>query len=69
MVVGSDGRAHQTEVETGVRNGDVVQIVKGLNPRQTVVTTGAYGLPDRTLVKTVTSKDSAQESKPTAEKD
>ena len=51
MVVGPDSKAHQTEVETGIRSGELVQITKGLQPGQTVITTGAYGLPDNTQVK------------------
>jgi multidrug efflux pump subunit AcrA (membrane-fusion protein) len=51
MVVGQDNKAHQTKVETGIRSGNLVQITKGLQPGQTVVTTGAYGLPDNTQVK------------------
>lgn len=51
MVVGSDNHAHQTTVETGIHNGNLVQITKGLSPGQVVVTTGAYGLPDNTEVK------------------
>jgi RND family efflux transporter MFP subunit len=58
MVVGNDGRAHQTEVEVGARNGDVVQITKGLNSGLKVVTTGAYGLPDNTQVKTASADES-----------
>ena len=59
MVVGSDSKAHQTEVETGIRNGNQVQITKGLQPGQTVVTTGAYGLPDNTQVKVASSEPAA----------
>lgn len=55
MVVGKDSRAHKTTVEVGVRNGDLAQISKGLAAGQTVVTTGAYGLPDNTRVKTAAS--------------
>jgi multidrug efflux pump subunit AcrA (membrane-fusion protein) len=51
MVVGSDNRAHQTAVETGVTQGNDVQITKGLTAGQTVITVGAYGLPDDTQVK------------------
>lgn len=50
MVIGGDGRAHQREVKTGVRQDNDVQIVSGLNPGERVVTTGAYGLPDNTRV-------------------
>lgn len=51
MVVGSDGRAHQTNVKTGIRQGDRVQILSGLQAGEQVVTEGAYGLPDGTKVK------------------
>lgn len=69
MVVGNDGRAHQTEVEVGTRNGEVVQVIKGLNAGQTVVTTGAYGLPDNTRVQTASSGQTPQKNAPAAEKD
>jgi HlyD family secretion protein len=51
MVVGKDGKAHARAVETGIRQGGWVQITKGLASGETVVTTGAYGLPDGTAVK------------------
>ncbi len=51
MVVGDDGLAHQVSVESGIRNGDRVQITKGLAGGEKVITTGAYGLPDKTRVK------------------
>jgi HlyD family secretion protein len=73
MVVGTDQHAHQTEVEVGIRNPDRVQIIKGLTAGQTVVTSGAYGLPDNTRVKPIQpeKQDSspAEPSKPAAEKD
>ena len=56
MVVGQDNKAHQVEVETGIRSGDLIQITKGLQPGQSVVTTGAYGLPDNTQVKVAPSQ-------------
>jgi len=51
MIVGNDGKAHQVSVETGIRQGDRVQITKGLSGNQKVITTGAYGLPNDTKVK------------------
>ncbi len=50
MVI-QDGKAMQTEVETGIREGDLVQITKGLNGSETVIVGGSYGLPDKTKVK------------------
>jgi HlyD family secretion protein len=51
MVVGPDDVAHQTAVETGIRQGDEVQITQGLKAGEKVVTAGAYGLPNGTRVK------------------
>jgi multidrug efflux pump subunit AcrA (membrane-fusion protein) len=51
MVVGADGRAHQRSVQVGIRQESEVQIASGLQPGEQVVTTGAYGLPDKTRVK------------------
>ncbi len=64
MVVGKDNKATQSEVETGVRSGNLVQITKGLNAGQTVVTAGAYGLPDGT---TVTTASANKDEKPSGE--
>ncbi len=63
MTVGSDGRAHQVEVETGIRQGDRVQITKGLAGSEKVITVGGYGLPDKTRVKAgdTTAADGASE--------
>jgi RND family efflux transporter MFP subunit len=53
MVIGSDQRAHQTAVKTGIRDGDQVQILSGLRAGQRVATAGGYGLPDGTRVRVV----------------
>ncbi|HXR98610.1 MAG TPA: efflux RND transporter periplasmic adaptor subunit [Terriglobales bacterium] len=53
MVVGADSKAHQTTVEAGVKEPDTVQITKGLKVGDKVVSAGAFGLPDNTLVKIV----------------
>lgn len=51
MVVGADNHAHFQAVQTGIQNGDEIQIVSGVKAGQRVVTTGAYGLPDNAQVK------------------
>ena len=50
MVAGTDGRAHQTTVRVGIRQGEKVQIVGGLKVGDRVVGTGAYGLPDNARI-------------------
>ncbi len=45
-----DGKAYETEVELGVEAGNVVQVLKGLAPGDTVATAGGYGLPEGTPV-------------------
>ncbi len=57
MVVGSDQKAHQQAVKVGIKQDDDVQIVEGLKEGQTVVTEGAYGLPDNTKVTVESAKE------------
>ncbi len=68
MVVGSDSRAHQSTVATGVTEGNDVQITKGLTAGQTVITVGAYGLPDNTQIK-VAEQQPPKRGPASAEKD
>jgi len=51
MVVGADGKAHQTSVTLGVQEPERDQILKGVAVGQRVVTVGAYGLPDGAQIK------------------
>jgi RND family efflux transporter MFP subunit len=51
MVAGSDEHAHQKIIRVGIRNGDRVQIVSGLDAGEKVIASGGYGLPDKTQIK------------------
>ena len=62
-----DGKAVQTEVETGIRDGEMVQIAKGLKGGETIIVKGAYGLPDKTKVK-IADEPAAEPEKPNAAK-
>jgi HlyD family secretion protein len=62
MLAGADGKAHQQAVTVGVKEPNRVQIVKGLNPGQKVVTVGAYGLDDGTRIQIVANADGAAAS-------
>jgi len=66
MVAESDGLAHQKAVKLGIRNGDDIQIVDGVTAADKVVTTGAYGLPDKTKIK-IAAAAPAEDAKPAAE--
>ncbi len=57
MVVGSDQKAHQQAVKVGIKQDGNVQIVEGLKQGQSVVTEGAYGLPDNTKISVEAAKD------------
>jgi len=51
MQVSADNRAHQKNVKVGVRQGDEVQVIEGLEAGDKIVGSGAYGLPDNTKIK------------------
>jgi len=51
LVVGSDSLAHRRQVEIGIGQPDVVQVVKGLNPGEQVIVVGGLGVEDKTKVK------------------
>src|SRR6266478_7145846 len=64
MVAGSDNRAHQKTVKTGIRQGDQVQILDGLADGDRVVASGAYGLPDNTKIRVEAAQESDKAEKP-----
>ena len=66
MLAGSDGVAHQQAVKLGIRNGDDVQVLEGVKEGDKVVSSGAYGLPDKTKIK-VEAAEAPAEEKPSAE--
>ncbi|HTW66338.1 MAG TPA: efflux RND transporter periplasmic adaptor subunit [Bryobacteraceae bacterium] len=63
MVVGPDSAAHETEIEVGAREADKVQIVKGLNVGQKVITGGGVGLEDGAKVRIAAASPADKEDK------
>jgi multidrug efflux pump subunit AcrA (membrane-fusion protein) len=59
-IVGSDSVVHDQEVETGIREGDKLQILKGVEPGQQVVTVGGLGLDDKSKVRVENSTAGAK---------
>lgn len=54
--VGKDGRVAQLKVSTGRRNGDRIEVMRGLTPDAQVVASGAGFLSDGDLVRVVTAQ-------------
>jgi len=69
MLAGSDNRAHQKTVKTGVRQGDEVQILDGVAEGDRVVASGAYGLPDNTKIRAEVAQESGKADRPPAGKE
>jgi len=62
LIAGSDGIAHAHIVATGIRAADAVQILSGVNAGDAVITSGGYGLPDGTAIKTAAAKSAEASS-------
>src|SRR5271155_361286 len=56
LVAGSDGIAHAHAFEVGIRAADAVQILSGVSVGDAVITSGGYGLPNGTAIKTAVAK-------------
>ena len=57
MVVTNDTVAHERRVSVGVRQGDRVQILSGLQEGEQVVTSGGLGLDDKAKVTSASAQD------------
>src|SRR4029077_17928149 len=68
MAIGSDQRARQLAVKVGIRQDENVQILDGLKEGQSVVATGAYGLPDNTKVSIEAAKEIETETEKASDK-
>jgi hypothetical protein len=51
VVTGADNVAHQKTVQLGIRGVSETQITSGVNAGESVITSGGYGLPDKTKIK------------------
>jgi len=50
MLAGSDGKAHLSKVEIGIRNKESAEILSGIKEKDSVITVGGYALPDNTKI-------------------
>ncbi len=61
MIAGKDNLAHESKVTIGVRNSDQVQILKGVQAGDLVITEGALGLDDKAKITLADKADKADE--------
>jgi HlyD family secretion protein len=67
VMIVQNSTAKKRDVETGIRDGEDIQIVSGVKAGEQVITVGAYGLDDGTKVK-VTAADEKKEASATNDK-
>ena len=63
LVVKADGTAAKRPVTLGIRNSEYAQILRGVSPADSVITTGAYGLDEGTRVKVGAAPADAERDK------
>ena len=61
MVITPAGTAAKRAVTLGIQAAESVQVLNGLSPADTVITTGAYGLDEGTKVKIGTAPRKPEE--------
>lgn len=67
LVIDSESVAHRSEVQLGVRQGDKVQVLTGVAPREDVVVVGGLGVDDKAKVKVIDpNAPPAEEDQPEA---
>ncbi|MGD1091205.1 MAG: efflux RND transporter periplasmic adaptor subunit [Bryobacteraceae bacterium] len=69
MVIDKDSVAHERKVSVGIRQGDRVQIISGLQEGDQVVTSGGLGLEDKAKVTIQKPKDEDEDEDEDEDKD
>jgi multidrug efflux pump subunit AcrA (membrane-fusion protein) len=69
MIVDAQNVARERKVTVGVRSGDKVEIVEGLQEGDTVVVEGNFALPDGTKVEIAKDEESKEGDKDSDKKD
>ncbi len=61
LVIDSDQTAHRRAVQTGIKQGDKIQVLTGVAPREDVVIVGGLGVDDKQKVKVVQANAPGEE--------
>jgi HlyD family secretion protein len=69
MIAGSDGKAHQKPIKTGIKQGDQLQVLDGVAEGDQIIASGAYGLPDNTKIRVESTQESGKTDRPSAGKE
>ena len=64
LVAGSDNIAHQKNVQIGIQGQSDTQIISGATAGESIITSGGYGLPDKTKIKIETTAKEQNSAKP-----
>jgi membrane fusion protein (multidrug efflux system) len=57
MVAEADSTAHERKVQTGVRDGDDIQVVSGVKPGEKVIVKGGLGLDDKAKIQIAEARE------------
>ena len=68
MIAGSEGVAHQKNVQLGIHGITETQVTSGLAAGDSVIISGGYGLPDKTKIKIEASPASEEGASKSGEK-
>jgi multidrug efflux pump subunit AcrA (membrane-fusion protein) len=69
MIAGSDGKAHQKAIKTGIKQGYQLQVLDGVAEGDRIIASGAYGLPDNTKIRVESTEESGKTDHPSAGKE
>ncbi len=67
MIVNSESVAYSRPVTTGVEEGNLVQILSGLQSGETVIVNGQYALPDKTKVQATPAESKGSNQNPSSQ--
>jgi multidrug efflux pump subunit AcrA (membrane-fusion protein) len=68
MVAGNDNLAHERKISVGIRQGDNLQLISGVQPGEKVIVSGGLGLDDKAKIKIVAAPPDEEDADEDADK-